>query len=484
MTKIPPDDILEGLYKLRIRESEKFKTVLELNDLEVHQKKLGPDYHRLKTMVKRSIEQDIRNKNFRARNGNYERNAVVKNQVTKQRVQRILGDCWQWESNGQCSRGDNCSFRHDINKRGKMTQSNPSPNSFMQQNERNASRTRSPRGKSPSGRMFRWPCKDYLKGTCTNSFCEKWHPPECLFYKSESGCRFGEKCSYAHRQVDEQPSERSKTNDDKSAAAVLKKNEYHDRTVRTVVYDHSSNTRQLGCVFQDMEPPKSSSILRKSSDIRKPIRCVKFTKSVARHADIRDQNPSLGYICPREPHQRNTNNAPKFEDRSQEETEWQEQGAREAAWKLAKRVLNLKEQERETLFSPSETWCLPASTLKPEEREFVVDSGASMHMISKKDMSDAEMDTLAKSCSPTIVITANGEVQTHEEATVYVKELDILLTMKVLENTPAVLSLGKLCDEKGYSYEWINGQKPHHSLQHGELRSYCGSRLVKFVYWI
>ena len=84
-----------------------------------------------------------------------------------------------------------------------------------------------------------------------------------------------------------------------------------------------------------------------------------------------------------------------------------------------------------------------------------------MHMISKKDLSDAEMDTLTKSCSPTIVITANGEVQTHEEATVYVKELDIFLTMKVLKNTPAVSSLGKLCDQNGYSYEWINGQKPH-----------------------
>ena len=71
------------------------------------------------------------------------------------------------------------------------------------------------------------------------------------------------------------------------------------------------------------------------------------------------------------------------------------------------------------------------------------------------------MDTLTKSCSLTIVITANGEVQTHEEATVYVEELDIFLTMKVLENTPAVLSLGKLCDENGYSYEWFNGQKPH-----------------------
>ena len=93
MTKIPSNDILEGLYKLRIRESEKLKTVLELYDLEIHQKKAGPDYHRLKTMVKRSIEQDLRIRNFSARNGNYERNTVVKKQGTKQRGQRTLEDC-------------------------------------------------------------------------------------------------------------------------------------------------------------------------------------------------------------------------------------------------------------------------------------------------------------------------------------------------------------------------------------------------------
>ena len=224
MTQIPSGKILESLYKLRIRESEKLKTVLELYNMEIHKKKIGPDYHRLKTMVKRSIEQDIRNKNFGARNGNYERNAVVKNPGTKQRVQRILGDCWQWESNGQCSQGDNCSFRHDINKRAKITQPTLSPNSIMQQNDRNASRTR-----SPSGRMSRWPCRAYLKGTCTNSFCEKWHPPECLFYKTKSGCRFGEKCSFGYRQVDEQPTKRSKKNDDKSAVAMLKMGDWHGR---------------------------------------------------------------------------------------------------------------------------------------------------------------------------------------------------------------------------------------------------------------
>ena len=80
MAKIPSDDILEGLYKVRIRESEKPKTVLKLHNMEIHQKKAGPDYHRKKTMVKRRIEQNLRIKNFEARNGNYETNAVVKNQ--------------------------------------------------------------------------------------------------------------------------------------------------------------------------------------------------------------------------------------------------------------------------------------------------------------------------------------------------------------------------------------------------------------------
>ena len=156
MTNIPHDDILEGLYKLRIRESEKLTTVLELCDLETHQKKLGPDYYRLRTMVKRSIEQEIRNKNFGIRKWKF-CIAVVKNQGTKYRVQRILGDCWQWETNGQCVKGDNCSFRHDI---------------FMQQNERKPSRD--PEVPEVKVRMVECHdglCKDYLRGTCNNSFC-------------------------------------------------------------------------------------------------------------------------------------------------------------------------------------------------------------------------------------------------------------------------------------------------------------------------
>ena len=140
-----------------------------------------------------------------------------------------------------------------------------------------SSRTRSPRGKSPSGRTSRWPCKDYLRGTCNDSFCEKWHPPECLFFKTKSGCRFGEKCSFAHRQVDEQPTKRSKKNDDKSAVAILKNGDWqergpvtdqcHDRPVKPGKRSdkklgqksskrQSSDARQLGCVFSRHDAAK------------------------------------------------------------------------------------------------------------------------------------------------------------------------------------------------------------------------------------
>ena len=133
MTRIPSDDILESLYKLRIRDSDQIKTVLELYDMKIHHKKAGPDYHRLKTLVQRSIEQNLRMNNFEARNGNFETSAVVKNHRMKQREQRSPGDCWQWKANGQSSKGDNCSFRHDMNKRAKSTQPNPSPRSSTQQ---------------------------------------------------------------------------------------------------------------------------------------------------------------------------------------------------------------------------------------------------------------------------------------------------------------------------------------------------------------
>ena len=77
-------------------------------------------------------------------------------------------------------------------------------------------------------------------------------------------------------------------------------------------------------------------------------------------------------------------------------------------------------------------------------------------MVSKS----AELDTMKTSRSPTTVMTANCKVQTREEATVYVGQLDSFFKVVFLEETLAVLSLVKLCEDHGCTYHWTSGQKP------------------------
>ena len=61
---------------------------------------------------------------------------------------------------------------------------------------------------------------------------------------------------------------------------------------------------------------------------------------------------------------------------------------------------------------------------------------------------------------PELCRIGHRQVSTSPTTTVYVKELDVFVAVKLLEDTPAVLSLGKLCEDHGYSYEWTSVQKP------------------------
>ena len=125
MSKIPSDDVLESLYKLRICESAQLKTVLELYDMEIHQKISVPNYQKLKTMVKRRKDQKLRLRNLDARHENIETGAVVKRHRELSGVERGKGICYQWKEKGQCAKGDQCSFRHESNDRA---QQKPNPN--------------------------------------------------------------------------------------------------------------------------------------------------------------------------------------------------------------------------------------------------------------------------------------------------------------------------------------------------------------------
>ena len=100
-----------------------------------------------------------------------------------------------------------------------------------------------------------------------------------------------------------------------------------------------------------------------------------------------------------------------------------------------------------TFFNPKLEWAVaPTSTVNPDEREFSVESGASMLMMSKTDLSPEELETVRASRLPLAVITASGSINTTEKAKVHVKDLDMCVTVQLLEDTPAVVSLGKLCE--------------------------------------
>ena len=102
----------------------------------------------------------------------------------------------------------------------------------------------------------------------------------------------------------------------------------------------------------------------------------------------------------------------KFEDRSHEETVRQPRCARSKAQNFTKNKYRLKEKDKATFCSPAEEWVLPAASTKERKgRKFVVDSGARVHMVRKRDFNSAELQTMRTSRSPTTVMTANVEVQ-------------------------------------------------------------------------
>ena len=182
MLKIPSDDVLEILYKMRLRESEHLRTVLELYEMEIHQKISIPNHRKLKTMVKRSFDQKLRLRNFDARHEKIETGAVIKNQKALKGVEGGKGVCYQWKEKGQCSKRDGCSFRHESNDRAQKPTPKGATNSEPSTTRgRSVSRKRSIRGKSNHGAILRQPCRCYWKGSCTRSPCENWHPPECQF---------------------------------------------------------------------------------------------------------------------------------------------------------------------------------------------------------------------------------------------------------------------------------------------------------------
>ena len=246
---------------------------------------------------------------FDARHEKIETGAVVKSHRGVSGVEGGKGICYQWKEKEQCSKGDQCSLRHESNDRAKPTPKAEPPS-------------------EPRGKEMPWAeaslrnsidrsAKHFLKGTCTKSPCEHWHPPKCQFYKTKSGCKFGAECSGS-----------LKNNQTKSRRRMKAK----VQLLLCKVYN------SLSCVSQDTEPPDSTTSSRKGTRVLEPIRRVRFTRAALRQANIREkQGPSLGKIQVKIPHQRSPH-AMKIENRSPGETARQERCAAEMRGKLPRKT--------------------------------------------------------------------------------------------------------------------------------------------------
>ena len=218
--------------------------------------------------------------------------------------------------------------------------------------------------------MFdRQPCKDHLEGICTKSLCYYWHLPECQFFLS--------------RAVSSAKSARLHTGRLKVNQAKSRK-----RVVTIVEWLFSKMYDSWVAYFRTQSRRNLYRFYGRAQESLGPIRQVRFTKATQHTQE--NKGPSLGKSQIKAPQR--SPYGPKFEDPSQEEIDRQERCARGDAWRLAKKILKLKETDKATFFCPTNERCLFAPpVIKPEGREFVVDSGASMHMLSRKDLNSAEL---------------------------------------------------------------------------------------------
>ena len=156
-----------------------------------------PNDQKLKKTVKRSIDQKLRLRTFDVRSERNETGAAV----TSRRVKHVLKEDNENAINGKQKdsvREETTVVSHMM-KTSVQIRHRKTLHFSESQKQRggSASRKKNLRCRSPSAKFARQPCRDYLKGTCTKSPCDDWHLPECQFYKSGSGWKFGDKSSVA-----------------------------------------------------------------------------------------------------------------------------------------------------------------------------------------------------------------------------------------------------------------------------------------------
>ena len=104
-------------------------------------------------------------------------------------------------------------------------------------------------------------------------------------------------------------------------------------------------------------------------------------------------------------------------------------------------------------------------------RRLIVDSGASFYLIDTSTLTKEALATKRKLKAGISLNTANGQVKAQWEADIYVQELECWLPSLLLQNTPAVLSLGRLVENEGFEFIWKTHETPY--LLRGDTKVLC-----------
>ena len=98
--------------------------------------------------------------------------------------------------------------------------------------------------------------------------------------------------------------------------------------------------------------------------------------------------------------------------------------------------------------------CLPSVM-----RRWMIDSGCAMDLIAEADLTQDEKD-MAIEAKKVRFNTANGNTTSKQEICMDIQGMPETMRIRMLESTPAVLSMGRRCMKMGYSFHWLAGANP------------------------
>ena len=214
MKNIPSPEVLETMFRKQLQRSHMFEKTMSFYLFGILNEGKEQSYEELRKLVDNCLE----DRRMRSSRSEYEGGRKQLGAAGKQQNEgKVQGDCYNWLNKGDCSRGNDCGFTHDVNKKGKGKGQSPgrgrSPNrkgggkddgSEPPARGKSSGKGRKVvnpkiRGKSPSGKEDRPLCSFFGRGTCTKGQdCDYFHPKVCKFFKTEEGCTKGDACRDMH----------------------------------------------------------------------------------------------------------------------------------------------------------------------------------------------------------------------------------------------------------------------------------------------